>query len=315
MTVAGEVADLIRARYVFPDTGRRAAEALTTREAAGSYDGLGEAELAARLTDELFELCRDHHLRVLPREPGPAQEPPQDHEASWQALQRRTNFGIERVARLAGNVGLLDLRLVADPPQAGTAIAAAMELVARTHALILDLRHNRGGSPHGAAMWCSYLFPDGRTHLNDIYDGESGLTRQFWTWSWLPGERYLDRPVWVLTSEQTFSGAEEIAYNLKVLGRATLVGATTRGGAHPTTVVPLSPTLELRLPAARSINPVTGTNWEGTGVEPDVAVPADDALRVAHAAAARHVLAVAPNLSEAQEAADVEGVAGSDGSA
>ena len=105
MTIAAEVADLVRARYVFPETGRRAAEELATREATGRYDGLGEADLAGRLTEDLFGLCRDHHLRVRLRETGPAQEPPQDSEASWQALQRRTNFGIERVARLPGNVG------------------------------------------------------------------------------------------------------------------------------------------------------------------------------------------------------------------
>ncbi len=303
MSVVGDVAALVRARYVFPEAGERAAQELLTREAAGRYEGLDEEPLSERLTADLFELCRDHHLRVRPRSTDGGAE--QDQDALWRALLRRTNFGIERVARLEGNVGLLDLRLVTDPGPGGRAVAAAMELVANTHALILDLRGNRGGSPQGVAMWCSYLFADDQTHLNDIYDGESGATRQFWTWGWVPGERYLDRPVWVLTSEQTFSGGEELAYNLKVLGRATLVGATTRGGAHPTTVVPISPTLEVTVPAARSVNPVTGTNWEGTGVEPHVRVDPGEALAFAHAEAARHVLGAVPGSPEAQEAAAV----------
>jgi C-terminal processing protease CtpA/Prc len=197
------------------------------------------------------------------------------------------------VERLAGNVGYLDLRMVADPRRAGTAIAAAMELVAGTYALILDLRQNRGGSPDGAALWCSYLFAGAETHLNDIYDADTGETRQFWSLPYLPGARYLDRPVYVLTSAETFSGGEDIAYTLQAQGRAQVIGEITAGGAHPVRAAPISPTLVMTLPHARSINPVTGTNWEGTGVVPDVAVPAGQARDVAHGLALRHVLAEA----------------------
>jgi C-terminal processing protease CtpA/Prc len=212
------------------------------------------------------------------------------------------NFGIFRVERLAGNVGYLDLRMVADPRRAGTAIAAAMELVAGTYALILDLRQNGGGSPHGAAFWCSYLFAGADTHLNDIYDADTGETRQFWSLAHVPGARYLDRPVYVLSSARTFSGGEDIAYALQAQGRAQVIGETTGGGAHPTRTVPISETMAISVPFARSINPVTGTNWEGTGVVPDIAVPADRAYDVAYGLALRHVLAEA----EAGDAGDRE---------
>jgi hypothetical protein len=204
---------------------------------------------------------------------------------------RLINYGIYRVERLAGNVGYVDLRGVAEPGEAAPAIAAAMELVARTYALIIDLRENGGGSLEGAAFWCSYLFPDSQTHLNDVYFADTGETRQVWSMPWVPGERYTGRPVYVLTSSRTFSGGEDIAYNLQAQGRARVVGEITGGGAHPTRTRPISATLAVSLPYARSVNPVTGTNWEGTGVIPDIAVPADQARDVAYSLALRETLA------------------------
>jgi len=225
--------------------------------------------------------------------------------AAWREQQRLANYGIARVERLDGNVGYLDLRAVTGAGIGGRAIAAAMELVSQTHALVVDLRDNRGGSPDGVIFWTSYFFPDGDTHLNSIYDGATGRTRQYWSLAWVPGPRYLDRPVYVLTSDLTFSGGEEFCYNLKAQRRATLIGETTRGGAHPTEVFPITPTFEVTVPIARSVNPVTGGNWEGTGVEPDVAVPAAEAFDVAYREALRHVLSASTSpavLAEARAA-------------
>ena len=305
MGVVGDVGDLLRTRYVFPARGLAAAEFLGAREASGAYADLDDDHLAARLTSDLDEICHDRHLRVRVRPADVANAVvKEDWEAAYREQQRLTNYGIAKVERLAGNVGLIDLRGVTDPAIGGRAIAAAMELVCRTEALVLDLRHNRGGAPQGVAMWCSYFFPDDETHLNDIHDAVEGTTRQFWTWPWLPGGRYLDRPVWVLVSGETFSGGEELAYNLKVQRRGRLIGATTRGGAHPTTTLPLTTTLEISIPSARAINPVTGTNWEGVGVEPDEAVDPGEALDVAYLAALQHVAAAEPSSRAAQEALD-----------
>jgi len=287
---------LLRANYVFPDKAEAAAAAIQARLDAGEYDGMDEAMLGDRLTTQLFELCGDKHLRVRIRAAELHQAMSEaELLTAYQEMWRLGNYGITRVERLDGNVGYLDLWGMTDPGIGGDAIAAAMRLVAETHVLIVDLRKGRGGAPEGVIFWNSYLFPDGETHLNNIFRAATGQTRQFWSMPYVPGERYLDRPVYVLTSDTTFSGAEEFCYNLKVQGRATLIGETTRGGAHPTEAFALTPTLEITVPNARSVNPVTGTNWEGTGVEPDIAVPSEKAFDVAYRKALEHVLATSPS--------------------
>jgi hypothetical protein len=320
---------LLRANYVFPEVADRAATAVEARLAAGEYDDLDEPALAELLTSHLNEICDDKHLRVWaargpgPRPgrgpgpgpggpgPGPGLDDADDYEARVLARRRMgrlDNFGIHRVERLGGNVGYLDLRRMPVPANAGPAIAAAMELVAGTYALIIDLRRNGGGSPDGVVFWCSYLFDDEPTHLNDIFRADTGRTRQFWALPYVPGPRYLDRPVYVLTSDRTFSGGEDFAYTLQALGRAEVIGETTGGGAHPTRVFPVSARLHIAVPFARSVNPVTGSNWQGTGVVPDLAMPEAEARNVAYAKALRHVLGLPdvppPIEDEAREALD-----------
>src|ERR1700722_13947143 len=286
-------------RIELPDDGRpRSGRDIVTTEPA----------LAELLTGHLNEICDDKHLRVRARRPrpggpdaggpgpGPGREEPDDHEERMLALRRLgrlANSGIHRVDRLDANIGYLDLRRVPVPAIAGPAMAAAMELVAGTYALIIDLRRNGGGAPDGVVFWCSYLFGDQPTHLNDIFRADTGETRQFWALPYVPGPRYLDRPVSVLTSERTFSGGEDFAYTLQALGRAEVIGGTTGGGAHPTRVFPISHAVHIAVPFARSVNPVTGANWQGTGVVPDIAVPEAEALDVAYAKALRHVLDLA----------------------
>jgi C-terminal processing protease CtpA/Prc len=221
-------------------------------------------------------------------------------------MGRLDNFGIRQVERLDGNVGYLDVRRVAVPANAGPAIGAAMELVAGTYALIIDLRHNGGGAPEGVVFWCSYLLDERPTHLNDIFHADTGETRQFWALPYVPGTRYPDRPVFVLTSGRTFSGGEDFAYTLQALGRATVVGETTGGGAHPTRGFPISAAVHIGIPFARSVNPVTGTNWQGTGVVPDVPADAERAYDVAYARALEEVLTMddvpPPIADDAREA-------------
>ena len=305
---------LLRANYVFPELAEQAAVAVEARLEAGEYDDLDEITLTELLTTHLQEVCDDKHLRVRlgggpmrhgpggpggpgPGGPGPrADGPDEGRPRDWDTKQvtrrkmgRMDNFGIRKVERLDGNVGYLDLRRVPLAANAGPAIAAAMELVYGTYALIIDLRRNGGGSPEGVAVWCSYLLPEAPAHLNDIFHADTGETRQFWSLPYLPGSRYLDKPVYVLTSGRTFSGGEDLAYTLQALGRAEVVGETTGGGAHPTRPFPVSAAVHIAVPFARSVNPVTGTNWQGTGVIPDTQVTADEAYSVAYAKALRHV--------------------------
>ena len=288
---------LLRANYVFPEVAEQAATAVEARLAAGEYDDLDEIALTERLTEHLQAASEDKHLRVRlgggpsPRRngPGPRRESA-DPSRDRADRARLDNFGIRRIERLDGNIGYLDLQRVASPENAGPAVAAAMELVAGTSALIIDLRRNGGGSPDGVVLWCSYLFPEEPTHFNDIFDANTGETRQFWSYPYLPGSRYLDRPVYVLTSSRTFSGGEDLCYTLQSLGRAEVIGETTGGGAHPTRPFRISAAVHIGITHARSISPVTGTNWQGTGVVPDTPTPADQAYDVAYAKALRHVL-------------------------
>jgi hypothetical protein len=300
--------ELLRANYVFPDQAERAAAAIGAKLEAGEYDDLDEITLTDRVTDDLQEILGDKHLRLrLGGGPGPRPEPekPPDRE-KMRKMGRLDNFGIHRVERLEGNVGYLDVRRVAVAANAGPAIAAAMELIAGTYALLIDLRRNGGGAPDGVVFWCSYLFDGKPTHLNDIFRADTGETTQFWTLPYVPGTRYPDRPVYVLTSGRTFSGGEDFAYTLQALGRAQVVGETTGGGAHPTRPFPISPAVHIGIPFARSVNPVTGTNWQGTGVVPDLATTAEQAYAVAYARALEQVLALddvpPPIADEAREA-------------
>lgn len=290
------IQEKLRAAYVFPEVGEALARALDARLAEGGYDALtGGAAFAASLTGQLQGISRDKHLRVLhddepqPMEagdrPGPAQR------ARWRALSARRNFGFARVERLDGNVGYLDLRSFASPEDAGDLAAGAMALLAHTGALIVDLRRNGGGSPAMVALLTTYLFDAEPVHLNSLYWREGDRTQQWWTLPYVPGRRYTGKPVFVLTSRHTFSGGEEFANNLKVLGRATLIGEVTAGGANPGGRYQLTPHFAIFVPTGRAINPITGTSWEGTGVAPDIAVPADEALHVAHGAALREIAA------------------------
>ncbi|HSK76084.1 MAG TPA: S41 family peptidase, partial [Thermoanaerobaculia bacterium] len=203
-----------------------------------------------------------------------------------------------------GNVGYIELRGFSASQEAGGAVAAAMNLLANTDALMFDLRRNGGGSPVTIGFISSYLF-NGRVHLNDFYVRETGRRQSFHTSETVDGQRYGEsKPVYILTSNRTFSAAEEFTYNLKNLKRATLVGETTGGGAHPVNLHRVKGyPVGVSLPFGRAINPISGTNWEGTGVEPDVKVPASEALGEAHA---RALAAIAEKATDPEHKAGLD---------
>lgn len=274
--------------YIFDDVARRATSVLRAKLGAGDYDRLeGARAFAAAVTRDLQEVTHDKHLRLLyshdPVRDGPPPDAADDRaDPKRDAFLRTINHGFERAERLDGNIGYLEVRsFMSGPAAAEATIAGAMAFLADTDALIVDVRRNGGGDPATVALLTSYLF-DRRTHLNDLYWRERGRTDEFWTRDDVKGRRYGQaKPVYVLTSARTFSGAEEFANNLKALKRATIVGETTGGGAHPGGTQRVGAHFALWVPTGRAINPVTKTNWEGTGVEPDVKVPAGEALEKA----------------------------------
>ncbi|GAB2806444.1 S41 family peptidase [Lentzea nigeriaca] len=274
--------------YVFPDVAEDIAKVLRTRLAEGAYaDATDDEDFAARVTADLQSVNGDKHLRLLYSEDELLET---GEDSAWDPVAYRKEaerdaFGIRKVERLEGNIGLLDLTVLHDAEIATPAVTAAMNLIAHTSALILDLRDNRGGDPHTVALICSYLF-DEAVHLNDIYNRPEDSTRQFWTLPHVPGPKFGgQKPIYVLTSGRTFSGGEELSYDLQQNKRATLIGETTKGGAHPGDRYRVGPHLKSAVPNGRAINPISGTNWEGVGVVPDIEVPADQAFEVAYAKA------------------------------
>jgi C-terminal processing protease CtpA/Prc len=245
------------------------------------------AEFARTLTEHLQAVSHDKHLRVrYSAETIPVREerkePSAEEKEGFRRFVTRVNHGFEKVERMRGNIGYVDFRGFFDPELGAETVAAAMTFVANTDALIIDLRQNGGGDPAMVALISSYLFGNDPVHLNDLYWREGNRTEQYWTKPNVPGKRFEGKDVYVLTSNRTFSGAEEFSYNLKNLKRATIVGETTGGGAHPGTGARLGEHFGMFIPTGRAINPITKTNWEGTGVKPDVEVSSELALKTAY---------------------------------
>jgi hypothetical protein len=268
--VEGIAAALVES-YVNGDQAVELARALRSRLENGDYDALHDGHVfAARLTAQLRALG-DRHLRVYCGEP----EPPTDVQAElW-----RENCGFEKLERLDGNIGYLKVNFFGPPAICAPTAAAAMNFLAHVDALIFDLRDNSGGDPRMVAWLASYLF-DARTHLSDLWERQSQRTSQLWTTADVPGRKLSRQPVYVLTSKDTLSGAEELAYSLQCLGRAVVVGEASAGDAHLTAARRID-RFVVGIPIARAVNPISGSNWEGQGVQPDVPVAADQALEVA----------------------------------
>lgn len=277
--------------YVFPDVAKRMADSLRARNTRGAYNTFTNAiAFSVKLNEDVRDLSRDRHMRVSysvrPLTPMPAGPPPPTPPSPEEIARQRSqmdalNCGFMKVEQLEGNVGYVKFNAFFDVDECAATASAAMNFVAGSRALIVDLRENGGGQPAMVAYISSYLFST-KTHLNDIWERRTGKTDEYWTRDDVPGRKFGgEKPVYVLTSAQTFSGAEEFSYNLKSLKRATIVGETTGGGAHPVMGRPVGEHFIVGVPFARAINPITKTNWEGVGVEPDIKVPASDALATA----------------------------------
>ncbi len=283
------IASKLRANYVFTEVAEETIQSLETKYKTGAYKKMNDAhEFASQLTTDLQEVSKDKHLRIsFNPERIAEQEQVVTPEDSIRYLNQyiqsmqRSNFGFNKVEILDGNIGYLDLRSFSDPEYAGPTAVAAMNFLSNTDAIIIDLRQNGGGSPAMIQLITSYLYSAESVHLNNFYWRPTDSHTQTWTLPHVSGKRNPDADVYVLTSVSTFSAAEEFSYNLKHLERATLIGETTGGGAHPGGSRPATDRFMIWLPTGRAINPITNTNWEGVGVVPHVEVKADEALEIA----------------------------------
>lgn len=280
--VIANSARLLEQRYVDAQKGKRLARSLVS--AKSRWAAVNDAEeFAQAVTEWLRRETGDGHLglsyseKAIPVETGISEFSAAEMERWYGA---HLNHGVEKIERLDGNIMLLDLRVFPPPEMGGDVIAAAMNVVAQGDALILDLRRNGGGA-ETAQLVLGYLL-DGGSQLSGSYDRPTNMRRYISSPYWVPGRRFgSDKPLYVLTSKKTFSAAEAVAYNLQALKRATIVGERSGGGAHPFEYRRVHAHFALDLPEGKSIHPVTGGNWQGVGVKPDVEVPADRALDTA----------------------------------
>jgi len=278
--VVARCADLVEEHFVLAEVGGQAAGRLRERAAHAAYDGLvGPAALAGALSDDLQDVAHDLHLRVIHHPEGvPPTQDPVAYEQYWREMARTTAGGVRRVERLAGNVAHVSLGpVLAAAGPSWEALTAAMALVADADALVLDVRECRGGDPDSVQLLLSHVVGDEPVRLVDIDSRVEGL-RQRWTQPVASRRFGADRPLVVLTSATTFSGGEELAFDVQLLGRGRVVGERTRGGANPREGFAVHPELELAVPVARALHPRDGTSWEGVGVRPDVECPAEQAL-------------------------------------
>ncbi len=260
------IAAELRAGYVFPDLGRRAADALQGDLEADTYARVADpADFARQLTERLQSLTSDSHVRVIHGDPF-ANRPKPPQGARFE------------VKRLDGNVGYIHIPSFSPPEEFKTAADEAMRGVADTAALIVDMRDNGGGHPASVAYLASFfLDPSRRVHINDLIWRNRGTTsfRTESFWSSPTPLSYLGKPVYVLVGPKTYSAGEEFAYDLQALKRATVVGETTRGGANPGGLSELAADFFVVVPTGRAENPTTGRNWGGVGVHPDVPATAE----------------------------------------
>jgi retinol-binding protein 3 len=297
--------DALRELYVFPELVDKAEKVLRAEQNKKAYDGITDGKQFAEIVGtQIREALKDSHIRMnFSEKPLPVREArnrvTEAEIAAEKRKQRLMNGGFESVVRLAGNVGYMDVRGFVDTEISERPAAAAMQFVADTDALIIDLRLNGGGWPQAVQNLCSYFFGPTPVHLNTLI-WRGGRRDEFWTLESVKGPRYLDKDVYVLISGKTGSAAEEFSYNLQNLKRATLVGETTWGGANPGGPARLNDHFLLFVPTGRAENPITKTNWEGVGVKPDVAVPQNEALKTAHRMALEKLLSNATTPEDKQ---------------
>jgi retinol-binding protein 3 len=283
------VLEAFEQHYISTDVAAAMAGHVRDKLNAGAYDKVTHRGLfAEQLTGDLRGISRDLHIRISEMTPTDADAAEGESLTPEMIAERaRRNFDFRKAERLPGNIGYLNLTQFHSPSYAGETATAAMNFLANCDAVIIDLRNNGGGEDEMVQYLCSYFFKE-PTHLHTFHNRSEGTINQVWTYAHVPGKTLYDTDLYLLTSERSASGAEAFAYALKNNNRATIIGKTTRGMANPVNFFDL-PEIGVRakIPIGRPESPVTGTNWEGTGVTPHQDVPVDSALDVAQMMALR----------------------------
>ncbi len=267
--------------YIFPDKAKEITHYLKSQLKKKAYATLLDPYvLASQLKTDIYKIHRDPHMHVV-FNPDMAKEMVNRKEPAKTELMemdKQNNYMFKKAEVLPGNIGyLLFNGFVKYTEESRPVISSAMKFLANTNALIIDLRYNGGGDPKMVNYIESFFFKD-KVHMNDIVNRPTKDTTVFYTDPEKTGGLTLSMPVYILTSSKTFSAAEDFSYGMQTVKRATIVGETTGGGAHPTEPYSVGQGFVVFVPFARSLNPITKTDWEGTGVVPDIKVTKGDAL-------------------------------------
>jgi len=291
-SVIDSVSKLLMEQYVFPDIAEQMIDHLNTKLKNGDYDKINNpARFAKTLEEDLFKISKDNHFyiefnpdraEIIKAKESQSKEEVNKANKKLFEEARWTNFGFKKIEILKGNIGYLNISLFGNPEYGGETAVAAMNFLANADAVIIDLRRTPGGWATMVQLICSYFIKgtdtEGRTHLNSFERRFGNRLEQFWTISYVPGKRMYEMDLYILTDRYTGSGAEELTYNMKNLKRATIIGETTGGSAHNIEFKVIQDCFVMHLPTGRPINPISGTNWERTGIEPDITVQSEDAL-------------------------------------
>lgn len=287
-----KAADLLKEFYVFPDVGEKMGESIKNKFENGKYDSYTDIkEFCKEVTVDLRDISRDLHIFLF-FSPDEALEVtaqkgllPDDEKKKIVELtllnNQRKNFGFQKVEVLEGNVGYLKMQYFPSIKDGAETCYGAMRFLSNSDAMIIDLRENGGGDDL-ISLLSSYFFPPEKILLSGCFNRASNSIEYQWTMPDIPGKHLPDMDLFILAGPKTFSAAEDFAYSLQQLKRVVVIGESTKGGAHPVDVFIVKGSILMQISIGYSINPITKTNWEGVGVQPDIKVSAEDALHTAY---------------------------------
>ncbi|HET8737982.1 MAG TPA: S41 family peptidase [Pricia sp.] len=303
--IISRIGEVLEERYVFPEMAETMKNGILENFASGNYDTVSSGRgFAFQLTEDLRNISKDLHLGVsysdseISTDSIPTVRELKEQQEWMDTILKENGYGVTKTDILEGNIGYIEMPMFGPLDRCADTLVAAMRKIEDTKALIIDLRNCRGSLDENTIPFlCSYFFEE-PVHLFDFYIRPSDTTKQFWIYAWLPYKKYVDKPIFILTSGRTFSGGEELAYDLQQLKRAMLIGETTKGGANPNERVVINTHYAMAVPYMRSVNPITQTNWEGSGVQPDSTVTSNRALYAAHILALDTLLTATTDVTQ-----------------
>ncbi|MCG9792931.1 S41 family peptidase [Flavobacterium algicola] len=275
-----QIAAKVKNHYIFKDIAIQTDSLLRQKNIQDKFALLDNKDFAKQLTTYLKSVTKDKHFFI--KYIGNTQvnsKVPNDKEQQkiYNYLNSLENYGFESVKRLEGNIGYINYKGFAEPKSSEIAMAAAMNFVANTNSLIIDLRENKGGDGNTLLQFCSYFFKV-KTKLYDTYFRNTDHSTEDWTKNKVLGLKYLNKPIYILTSGTTFSAGEGLSYFLQSYNLAKVIGEQTGGAANPVDHFIIDNQFLVLIPSGKITATLTKNSWEQLGVTPDIIVSKEKAF-------------------------------------